>query len=419
MSTGLTGRRVLVTDAHTTAALAIVRSLAAAGMSVTVVREAGRFSLAAASRHAHRVVSLVPVEQQPARHVEELLHEASTGQYDVLIPTTDSTVAVVQTCRDAFERVVRVALPHGCALAGARDKQITVERARAADVRAPHTTVFTSVGEAQAGADGLSYPCVIKPRFSREWDGRGAMTRGSVAYAHSPASLRRAFETSRVDPGSLLVQEFVHGDGVGVFALMESGLPIAVFAHRRLREANPTGGRASLAVSIAPDERLIAPALRLLRALDWTGVAMVEFKDPGAPAPPVVMEVNGRFWGSLPLAIAAGVDFPRLLVRQMLGLPVDAPSAYAVGVKCRHLKGDLSHLVATFKGRPAGWTGPFPGRAEAVAAIAPWPGRWRSFNLRLSDPAPGFGEAADFVREAAKALFRRAGTHAIRDAAQP
>lgn len=408
----------MVTDAHTTGSLAVARSLSAAGMEVTVVREAGRFSLAAASRHADRVVTLPSVERHASLHLEGLLKEIRARAYDVLIPMTDSTIALLRRERQSVELMVRVALPPEDVLVGAQDKKVTVERARASGVRVPETRLFASIEEMRGSADGLQYPCVVKPRFSRQWDGSGPMTRGTVRYAYSGMELRRIFESSRQDPASLLVQEFVAGVGIGLFALMDNGSPRALFAHRRLREANPTGGRASLAESMPLEERVVAPAMRLLGALGWSGVAMVEFKDPGAPQAPVAMEVNGRFWGSLPLAIAAGVDFPLLAVQQLLGLPLSLGEGYRTGVKCRHLQGDLSYLVATFKGRPRGWSGPFPGRLEALASVTPLPGRWRPFNLRLSDPVPALGEAADFLRQAARSVARRVESRASRGAGQ-
>jgi predicted ATP-grasp superfamily ATP-dependent carboligase len=417
--TTLAGRRAIVTDAHTTSALAVVRSLNSAGMSVTVIREADRYSLAAHSRHANRVVTLPRVEQRPDLYLDGLLQELETGSYDILIPTTDSAIAAIRSRRDRIERAVRLALPPDEALIGAQDKQVTVERATANGVCVPQTSVFASPAEVHAAADRLEYPCVVKPRFSRHWDGAGPMTRGAVQYAHSPDELRRIFDSSRIDAHMLLVQQFVHGTGVGVFALMEEGEPRALFAHRRLREANPTGGRASLAESIAPEARIVSPALRLLRALRWTGVAMVEFKDPGPLSPPVAMEVNGRFWGSLPLAIAAGVDFPVLLARQTLGLEVDAPGTYTTGVRCRHLVGDLSYLIASLKGRPPLWTDAFPRPMEALAAVAPWPGRWRSFNMRMTDPLPALGEATDFLRQTTRSLIRRSRGAALKAALEP
>ncbi len=399
--------RVLVTGAHTTSALAIVRSLGAAGMSVAAAGELGRFNLASYSRYVCRVVTLPSAEEHPAAYFEELVRELQRGSYDVLIPTTDTTIAILRPHRQRIETLVRVALPPNDALEAAQDKQITIERARESDVAIPRTRIFRSLGELDLAADDLEYPCVVKPRFSCYWDGAGPIARGGVRYADSAQSLRDIFRSARLDPELFLVQELIHGDGLGVFALLEEGNARAVFAHRRLREANPTGGRASLAESIAPEDRVVAPALRLLHALRWTGVAMVEFKDPGAPAPPVVMEINGRFWGSLPLAIAAGVDFPLLLVQQLLGLDITPPGSYRYGVRCRHLKGDLSYLAATMKGRPRHWTGPFPKRLEALVAITPWPGRWRSYNLRATDPIPALREAGDFLLQEARSVARR------------
>jgi hypothetical protein len=201
-------------------------------------------------------------------------------------------------------------------------------------------------------------------------------------------------------PGAApLVQQFVSGIGLGVFALVDHGRVLTMFAHRRLREVNPTGGPASLAESLPLDDRFAAPARRLLERAGWHGVAMVELKDPGAGGRPALMEINGRLWGSLPLAIAAGVDFPALLAQLFLGEPVDVPARYRVGVRCRHLRGDLSHLAGVLKGAPEGWPEAFPAPWRTVADVAPWPGRWRPYNLRATDPWPALVEAWHYVKD--------------------
>ena len=63
-----------------------------------------------------------------------------------------------------------------------------------------------------------------------------------------------------------------------------------------------TGGASSYRESVALDARLLEDSVRLLQALRWTGLAMVEFK-VGADGYHL-MEINGRVWGSLPLAVA-------------------------------------------------------------------------------------------------------------------
>jgi predicted ATP-grasp superfamily ATP-dependent carboligase len=391
------GMRVLVTDAHTTAALAVVRSLGAAGCLVTAAGEERSFNLAAHSRFAYRAVEGPSAADDATAYVEWLESEVSRTGYDALIPINDTTVTVVRQRRFNLERHVRIALPPNEVLDRVLDKAVTMMIATECGVVAPFTRTFSSAHELFTSLKDLSYPCVIKSRYSCQWPGAGAVRRGALFYAHTPEDVVNIFRSGVHAPEHFIFQEMVPGRGIGVFVLADRGRPLATFAHRRVREANPTGGRASLAESIAPDDRLFGPAQRVIAALQWSGVAMVELKDPGAPHAPALMEVNGRFWGSLPLAIASGVDFPALLLQWMAGRPLPACASYRVGVRCRHLKGDLSYLAAALKGRPAGWRGEYPGRLQALAQIAPWPGRWRSYNFSVSDPQPGLREAINYL----------------------
>jgi len=127
---------------------------------------------------------------------------------------------------------------------------------------------------------------------------------------------------------------------------MNNGQPVALFAHRRLREKPPSGGVSVLRESIALPQPMTQYALRLLQHVGWHGVAMVEFKVDRDNGTPFLMEVNGRFWGSLQLALDAGVNFPLLLCALANGNTVNAPTAdYRVGVRSRWLLGDLDHLL--------------------------------------------------------------------------
>src|SRR5207253_7321949 len=120
----------------------------------------------------------------------------------------------------------------------------------------------------------------------------------------------------------------------GYFALLHHGEPRAEFAHRRIRDVYPTGSGSAVRISIEPDPEIRRSSLAILAALRWHGVAMVEYRKP-AGLPAVFMEVNGRFWHSLPLACYAGVDFPELLVRMAADGDVEPSLAYRGGVRCR------------------------------------------------------------------------------------
>jgi predicted ATP-grasp superfamily ATP-dependent carboligase len=129
---------------------------------------------------------------------------------------------------------------------------------------------------------------------------------------------------------------------------------------------------------------------------------MVEYKLDRRTGQPLLMEVNGRFWGSLQLAIDAGVDFPYLLYRLALGDYVEAPEAYEVGVTNRWLLGDLDHALARLfkKDRDLDLPEGFPSRLRTVVEFAKFyrPGL-RYEPLSLTDPRPFFYELSEYVRD--------------------
>jgi hypothetical protein len=124
---------------------------------------------------------------------------------------------------------------------------------------------------------------------------------------------------------------------------------------------------------------------------------MVEFRSQ-AGKPPVFMEVNGRFWHSLPLPCYAGVDFPALLAQMAEHGDVPPVHGYRSGVRCRWFLGDLRHLIEVWKGPPPGYPGPYPGRLETLASVlTPVPGTVHDLFL-WNDPLPEVGDWLDFGR---------------------
>src|SRR5262249_26440218 len=55
----------------------------------------------------------------------------------------------------------------------------------------------------------------------------------------------------------------------------------------------------------------------------------------------IFVEANARFWGSLPLAVASGVDFPRYLYEMLVEERTDFPKSYKYGVYCRNMRLDF------------------------------------------------------------------------------
>jgi predicted ATP-grasp superfamily ATP-dependent carboligase len=174
------------------------------------------------------------------------------------------------------------------------------------------------------------------------------------AIGRSAAELREAYHRLHSLKPFPLIQEKVEGPGYGVGVLAEEGRILASVSHRRIREYPVTGGPSTICVSV-DEPRLTGYAAALIRELGWTGVAMVEFKKDDDFR---LMEVNPRFWGSLPLATRAGVNLPALLCRHAMGEDIGVPPRAAAGVRLRFLPLDAAAAWSALRYPERRWSYP-------------------------------------------------------------
>ena len=383
--------RVLVLDGHTTQALACVRALGRAGHTVFVAGLQRR-PLAAWSRFCRGRYRL---DDETLGAFGALRAWAHAQGIQVVLPQTERSCILCSLERDGWEEL---GIAVGCGprelIWNAFDKVSTLERAEACGVRVPPRGAPQSLADGYAAARALGYPVVVKPRFSHFWEGGRFISGDGSRYAGDPAELEASLLACRQDTVWPLIQGFVPGRGKGVFALFDHGTPLVWFAHERLRDVRPSGSGSSLRRSIPLDPRLLEPADRLLRAWKWHGPAMVEFRDDGVNEP-CLIEVNGRFWGSLELAIASGVDFPNLWVRLLTGEPVEPTTEYATGVTRRWLWGDFTRMLYIARGRPRGYPETYPSLREGLREVlGPQPPGTRSETWCADDRWPALGEWA-------------------------
>jgi predicted ATP-grasp superfamily ATP-dependent carboligase len=397
--------RVLILDGNENQAVACTRSLGRAGHEV-VVGAPSPWSKAGWSRFCSRQFRYVAPERDMDAFVASVVQVAAEVPETLVLPMTERASLGLSEHREALDAArSRYVLPAHATLLRSMDKQEMTNLARALGVDTPATALLTTMDEARAFAGSAPYPVVLKPRSSEEVHSHSTQSTGRPLYARSPDELLNRFTALKRRATHILAQEYVEGDGAGYFVLMRAGEERAEFAHRRLRDVRPTGSGSALRVSVAVDPRVRDAALRILRELRWHGVAMVEFRlrQDGTP---VFLEVNGRFWNSLALAIHAGVDFPGLLVKLARDGDVEPDRGYHVGVRCRWLLGDVRHLVAVLKGRPAGYEGHFPRRLPTLMRfLTPVPGTFHD-NFMWDDPLPELGDWLDFVTRRVPGVLR-------------
>jgi predicted ATP-grasp superfamily ATP-dependent carboligase len=331
--------RVFVTDGYWRKTVAAVRALGRMGLRVTVA-ESTYLAPALFSRYCYRRVRTPSPVLQPSQYLDFLEDYLKHHPHQVLIPMEEDTLLLLAQNRDRIAGLTRLPLASYPNLVFARDKLKVARRAETLGIPTPKTYQITNLEEAATLAKQLEYPLVVKPRV-----GSGS---GGVQYVTEPSQLAPALAWLFRSGQLPLLQEKLPSDGAGIgasFLLNQEGQVRASFIHRRIREYPVKGGPSTLRESILFNQ-VRDDGARLLQNLNLTGVAMVEFKIDSRDGKAKLLEVNPRFWGSLALAINAGVNFPYLLTLMALGLDFPPVLDYKLGQLCRWLlPGDILHFL--------------------------------------------------------------------------
>ncbi len=394
---------VLVTDGEQRAALAIVRSLGRAGYRPYVGSARGR-SLAGASRYVEGEAAFPDPLADPEGFAEAVQQQVSRWGIEILLPVTDAALLAILSRPERFDGI-RIPFPDLERFRRISDKSLLLRTAPEVGISIPEQRVLADVpARAALGDQTLHFPLVIKPaRSVTETATGGGRTKLAVQHAVDRRQLEALLDQLPADAYPILLQRRIVGPGVGIFLLVWEGRTVAAFAHRRIREKPPSGGVSVYRESIAADPGLVAKSKALLDRFAWSGVAMIEYKVDEASGTPYLMEINGRFWGSLQLAIDAGVDFPLLLADLARGGRPEPVTVYRVGVRSRWWWGDVDHLLARIRRSDAELALP-PGSPGRLRALLDFLILWRPGDhneiLRWDDPMP-------LVRETIEWLHRR------------
>ena len=367
---------VLVTDGRSRASLAIVRSLGKKGIKVT----SGEAFVCSSfySKYTNKKLVYPAPDKQPQLFLKKIIETIKNTAYDVIIPVRDDANLVLSQHKKELSRFTRIPIADYNTLMKGRDKAQTLKIARDNDIPCPQTYFVDGEGDIRGIIDKLKFPVVIKPH-------RSSGSRG-IKYVQSPKELLQAYGDVQNLYGEAMVQEFIpQGGAYGVSMLFNHGEPRAIFAHKRLREYPNSGGPSTLRESIRFRE-IEEYATTLLKALDWHGVAMVEFRIDPRDGKPKLMEINPRFWGSLQLAIYSGVDFPYLLYKMAIDGDVEPVFEYKTGVKVRWL------ILGDFL-----WFLSVPNKFKALPEFLKFRGMGYDI-LSLNDPMPAFGAIVEGLK---------------------
>lgn len=389
-------QKALVLGVDDRSALTVTRSLGRRGIEVHLGIDQSD-SIVRLSRYTRKVIHFPAAGRTPQLWLEKLAEHLARERYELVIPTVDKYLVPVVQNRERLEKLAKFAIPDERGFLYTYDKRKTLELAESSGVPCPRSVEIHSLEGLERVIEAFGFPLILKPTSSKVWRENRRYDL-SVTLARDRAELERKLLPLLV-LCPVLIQTFHRGIGVGQEFLMKNGEALAVFQHERVHEPQKGGG-SSYRKSVEIDPQLLRYSLKLLQALDWTGVAMVEYRYDKSSGAVVLMEINGRFWGSLPLAVAAGVDFPAWLFDMLVNDRLPPKVQYRKNLYARNPVRDLEWLKENFradKNDPFSLGLPWRRVLGEVKNLLLFRERWDT--IVWDDPKPGMKQLFDYLKE--------------------
>jgi len=401
-------KKVLILGHGTRSFLSVIRSLGRKG----IIIHAGNPVPEDIALHSKYIEKYFPLPRfsEPGQWKSEVISIVGKEKYDLVIPTDDAPIILLQQIRPEIEKYSRVYLLDTEAYTITNDKLQTYSFCQSLGIRVPQFSILSEHDDPEKVLKEGNFPLIVKPvsSFSPDRLERKNLVRIARDKAAFLAMLKELF----LHNSTLIIQEYFEGAGIGVEIIASRGEILAAFQHIRVHEkriwgVRNIGGASTYRKSQPVDPFLMSPARKIIQSLDYTGVAMLEFRKNFDRNESVLIEINGRFWGSLPLAVAAGADFPYYLYQLLVENKKTFPQAYTRDLFCRSLTEDLYWMYdecISFTSLRARLR--FIGKTmmEFFNIILL---RERNDTLVLDDPKPGIMEIGTLILQPVSVLQRK------------
>jgi len=382
--------KALLLGIDTPIGLAIVRELGGHGVEVHGI---GRKRNALASRS--RYLAAAHVRAPPDDFLAQIVGLTRPTEDWLLMAISEGDIAWINANRQALSPL-RCLVPSADRMELVTDKHRTLEIATDVGIPVPHTWEIRSADDAEALGRECTFPLVLKWSDASKAAGLLAplgIEFRKAEYCHSRDELDAALRRYSLLGRFPIAQEYCPGYGLGQFVFMHRGEPIRLFQHRRLHEWPPEGGFSTLCESLplSVHAPLMEKSIALLRRMDWEGPAMVEYRYDASRDRAMLMEVNGRFWGSLPLAVHCGAEFCWLTFSVIGRDTIPELRDARTDLLCRFAIPDLKRLFTILfrPGRIQDRTLAFDRRSEIFQfLLGTFNPKMRHFVWRIDDPLP-------------------------------
>src|ERR1700733_1065679 len=315
--------------------IAIARDLAGRGMRVV-----GLTAHREGPGNRTRLCEVRPApnsHEQPEKLADYLLRASKELRGAVIFPTRDLDVLFLDRYRDVLGEHYRLAIPPRDALHRVVDKHELASIAEKAGLPVPKTMILRSPQELDQVAMRVGFPCVMKPVSSYQWRGgqNWETVGGRKAFlVESLEILKTEYETVRQVCHEALVQEWIPGGTENIVVIggyvNAQSKALAYFTARKILQSPDECFGTGCIVRSEDIPELLEPTQRLWKALNYQGMAEVEYKFDLRSNEFKLIEINTRHWDQHELGSASGVNLSWVAYGDLTGVAAHTKKIAAV-----------------------------------------------------------------------------------------
>ncbi|MFW6003076.1 MAG: carboxylate--amine ligase [Halanaeroarchaeum sp.] len=320
---------------------AVLRSLGRRGVHTIAVSERQN-PPAFASKYCDEAVRVPDPSVDLRAYRDALFSLAKRESVETIVPMREADVYTLAKYRDRFAEYVTPLWPSLDQLTAVQDRKRLFDVAADIGVPMPETTMLGAVSDWDGAQIVKSRYAILTADHEDSVSTRGTVPLPKTMFLESgePPSRDEIRSAMHHDP---IVQEYVPGTEYTFRGVFDHGEPVATTLKELVRGIKYSRGP-SICHRAASVPDLEAQGLKLLDHLDWHGLASVGFIRDEETGDAKLMEVNPRFWASLPMDVHAGVDHPYYFWSLATGDGGRIEPKCAVGTTSHLLRGELVHL---------------------------------------------------------------------------
>ncbi len=385
--------RVLAIVGDTQVGLWVVRSMARNGLTVHAVVRSEQGQAA----HSRFAASAWVLDSKPGStgftdEMEELVRKLDVGS---IMPVSEGYHNALIDIRDRFDPDIHLFSPTRECFDQATDKDLLQSLCSELGIPVARGMRLDQLMVDGKG-DSLSFPLVLR---TRRQNIKGGKVPWKAAYAETQEQLNKLHEQMKDFPENVVVQEYHPGVEDHVQILMHDGE--LVMAGDYIGEHHmPLAGGVTVQRVSCRHESLIADAVKLLKAIDYEGIAGVQFHYDPETDKYIFLEINPRFSGGLPTVIMAGFEASFRLWQSHFEPGRMRKDDYRLGLRTRILGGDANWVLGMIRRDQLPPGQKHVGKLKAIASFLWNTGPWtRDDSFLWTDPKPFFVDLRQMVKK--------------------